>query len=81
MPQVRGDVIKERARMLRARGEAALQRHLERSVGTTQNILTERGNTGRTEQFTQVRFNDNVAPGQIVTAAIATHDGKALIAA
>lgn len=81
MPQVRGDVTKERARALRACGEAALHRHLDREVGVTRKILTERGNTGRTEQFTQVRFNADVAPGHIVSASIAAHDGKALIAA
>jgi threonylcarbamoyladenosine tRNA methylthiotransferase MtaB len=81
MPQVRGDVIKERARRLRVAGEAALHRHLDREVGSTRNILTERGNTGRTEQFTQVRFSSDVVPGRIVSAPIASHDGKALIAA
>jgi threonylcarbamoyladenosine tRNA methylthiotransferase MtaB len=81
MPQLRGDVIKERARQLRARGEAALRHHLDREVGASRMILTERGNTGRTEQFTQVRFNADVVAGLIVNASIATHDGKALIAA
>jgi threonylcarbamoyladenosine tRNA methylthiotransferase MtaB len=81
MPQVRGDVIKERARRLRVHGETALRRHLDREIGALRKILTERGNTGRTEQFTQVKFNAEVAPGQIVDASIAAHDGKALIAA
>ena len=81
MPQLRGDLIKERARQLRARGEAALHRHLDREVGASRKILTERGNTGRTEQFTQVRFGSDVAPGHIVSASIAAHDGKVLIAA
>ncbi len=81
MPQVRGNVIKERAWRLRVCGEAALRRHLDREVGVTRRILTERGNAGRTEQFTQVRFNTDIAPGHIVSASIAAHDGKALIAA
>jgi threonylcarbamoyladenosine tRNA methylthiotransferase MtaB len=81
MPPVRGDVIKERARQLRACGEAALHRHLDREVGSTRKILTERGNTGRTEQFTQVKFNVDVVPGHLLDAAITSHDGKALIAA
>jgi threonylcarbamoyladenosine tRNA methylthiotransferase MtaB len=81
MPQVRGEVIKERARRLRVAGEAALHRHLDREIGSTRKILTERGNTGRTEQFTQVRFSSDVVPGRIVSTSIAAHDGKALIAA
>ncbi len=33
MPQVAGDVVKERARRLREKGEAALRRHLDGEVG------------------------------------------------
>ncbi|MGZ5803898.1 MAG: tRNA (N(6)-L-threonylcarbamoyladenosine(37)-C(2))-methylthiotransferase MtaB [Xanthobacteraceae bacterium] len=81
MPQVRGDVVKERARRLRERGEAALRRHLDTQIGATHRVLTEHGNAGRTEQFTQVRFNVPVAAGNIFDVAISNHDGKALIAA
>ena len=81
MPQVRGDMIKERARRLRAKGEAALRRHLDSEIGAQRQILTERGNTGRTEQFTQVRFVTPVEPGKIRDVAIAAHDGRMLIAA
>src|SRR6187455_267270 len=43
MPQVPGDVIKERARRLREKGDAVLRRHLDAEVGARRSVLTERG--------------------------------------
>ncbi len=42
---------------------------------------TERGNTGRAEDFTLVRFRRDVAAGEIVEVAAEATDGRALIAA
>ena len=56
MPQVARDVVKERARRLREKGEAALRRHLDGEIGARRRVLTERGGIGRTEQFTPVRL-------------------------
>jgi threonylcarbamoyladenosine tRNA methylthiotransferase MtaB len=81
MPQVRGDVIRERAARLRERGAAALHRHLATEVGATRRVLTERGNNGRTEQFTPVKFATPVEAGVFVEARVAAHDGRSLIAA
>src|SRR5436305_4466311 len=41
MPQVAGQVIKDRARRLRAAGEAALQRRLDAELGATRQVLIE----------------------------------------
>ena len=49
-------MVKERARRLREKGEAALRRHLDGEVGARRRVLTERGGIGRTEQFTPVRL-------------------------
>ncbi len=51
MPQLRGDVIKERAGRLREKGATALRRHLDGEVGQRRRVLTEAGGVGRTEQF------------------------------
>ena len=56
MPQVAGDVVKERARRLRDKGEAALRRHLDGEIGARRRVLAERGGIGRTPQFTPVRL-------------------------
>jgi threonylcarbamoyladenosine tRNA methylthiotransferase MtaB len=80
MPQVARDAVKDRARRLRRHGEAALRRHLDGEIGTVRCVLAETGDAGRTEHFTPVRFDERVAPGQIVEAKITAHDGSRLIA-
>ncbi len=81
MPQVTGDVVKDRARRLREKGEIALRRHLDGEVGARRRVLTERGGLARTEQFTPVRFTAPMEPGVILDIAVAGHDGRQLLAA
>ncbi|MGB6119936.1 MAG: tRNA (N(6)-L-threonylcarbamoyladenosine(37)-C(2))-methylthiotransferase MtaB [Mesorhizobium sp.] len=79
MPPVRREIVKERATRLRQAGEAAFRRHLERTTGTEQSILIERGGLGRTEGFTLAAI-DCGAPGEIVAARVTGHDGQRLVA-
>jgi threonylcarbamoyladenosine tRNA methylthiotransferase MtaB len=80
MPQLRRQVVKERAARLRAAGEAAYVRHLDSLVGSTQRLLVEREGIGRTEGFT-IAAVDAGRPGEIVDAAVKGHDGEKLIVA
>ena len=80
MPQVKPEIIKERARQLRQKGTTALLRHLETEVGARRSVLVESNTVGRTERFTPVRLNNAVSPGTIFDASIAGHDGSHLIA-
>ncbi len=81
MPQVAGDIIKNRARCLREKGEAALRRHLDGEVGARRRVLTERGGIGRTPQFTPVRLHTPAEPGLMLDIAVTGHDGRQLLAA
>jgi len=81
MPQLERALIKERARRLRERGEAALTRHLEREIGARRRVLTESNALGRTEQFLAVQLVAPVAPGAIIDLTIKGHDGRQLLAA
>ena len=81
MPQLPGAVVAERAARLRATAGAAQERHLAERVGRRLRVLTERGNTGRAEDFTLVRFGRDIAAGQILTATGHATDGRALLAA
>lgn len=81
MPQVARDVVKDRARRLREKGEVALLKHLSQEVGTRRNVLIELNQLGRTEGFTPVRFTKPVTRGEIMSVIIAGHDGKELLAA
>lgn len=80
MPQVDGVAIRDRAARLRAAGEAQVARHLAEQVGQTHKILMENPRMGRTEQFTEVRFDTDQPEGRIVAARITGHDGAALVA-
>ncbi len=81
MPQVPHAVRKERARLLREAGAAALRRHLDGEIGARRRVLVEGNDLGRTEQFTPVRLAAPREPGEIVDVTIAGHDGKHLLAA
>ncbi|UVC16428.1 tRNA (N(6)-L-threonylcarbamoyladenosine(37)-C(2))-methylthiotransferase MtaB [Mesorhizobium onobrychidis] len=80
MPQLRREVVKQRAARLRTAGDAAYISHLATLAGTRQSILVERDGLGRTEGFTLAAVAAG-APGEIVEADIAGHDGIRLIAA
>jgi threonylcarbamoyladenosine tRNA methylthiotransferase MtaB len=81
MPQLDRAIVKERARRLREKGEAALRAYLESQIGRQRRVLTERGGIGRTEQFTAVRLASAMAPGAILDLTMAGHDGRQLLAA
>ncbi|WP_235528850.1 MULTISPECIES: tRNA (N(6)-L-threonylcarbamoyladenosine(37)-C(2))-methylthiotransferase MtaB [unclassified Phenylobacterium] len=67
MPQLQRPVIKDRAARLRAAGEAALVRHLERQVGRTLMGLVERPGVARAEDFTEIAFEGEAQVGGVVS--------------
>ncbi len=77
MPQVPGDIARERAARLREASDAAWARRLAAKVGRAEPILMERGGVGRMADFTPVKVDD-VAPGAICEALIEASDGREL---
>jgi threonylcarbamoyladenosine tRNA methylthiotransferase MtaB len=77
MPQVSGELIKERAKRLRAAGEAALQKRLVSEIGRAREVLIESATQGRTEHFLPVAVADEV-PGVVRRLTIAGNDGARL---
>ena len=77
MPQVAPDVIRQRAKRLRATGEAALQQRLAFELGATRNVLIESATQGRTEHFLPVTIADET-PGAVRRLKITGHDGARL---
>jgi threonylcarbamoyladenosine tRNA methylthiotransferase MtaB len=77
MPQVAGVAIRERAKRLRAAGEAALQKRLVSEIGVTRDVLIESATQGRTEHFVPVAIGGET-PGEIRRLAITGHDGARL---
>ncbi len=79
MPPVDGAMIKDRAKRLRAAGQAAVERHLAAQVDKTHSVLMENPRMGRTAQFAEVTFANDQPEGHIVGARILDHrDGQLL---
>ncbi len=70
MPQVPGNVRKERAARLRTAGEAAVAAHLKSRVGKTEQVLVERSSFGRTEGFAPVTTPPELAEGAIARLTV-----------
>ncbi len=70
MPQVPRDVIKARAKILRADGEVASQTLRDRLAGTRTQLLVEQDNMGRTPEFAPVTLDQAADPGAIVPVEI-----------
>jgi threonylcarbamoyladenosine tRNA methylthiotransferase MtaB len=70
MPQVNGRDIKSRAARLRAAGEEQVALHLSAQIGKNHNVLMERPNMGRTQQFAEVLFTEPQPEGKIIATEI-----------
>ncbi len=80
MPAVKGDIVKARAARLRAAGDAALSRHLERQAGRVLKGLIERPGVARAEDFTEIAFTGEATVGGVAALRVTGHDGKRLLA-
>lgn len=79
MPQVKRQLVRERAAILRAEGERQLARLCDSRVGRVEHILMERGGIGRTEQYLPVAL-PGLEPGDLLEARVTGHaDGKLLV--
>lgn len=76
MPQVPGPVKRHRAAALRDAGNRAQQRYFESLVGSTAEILVERGRDGRCPHYAPVSLDFDAEPGAIVLSRITgtSHD-------
>jgi threonylcarbamoyladenosine tRNA methylthiotransferase MtaB len=70
MPAVNGTIIKTRAAKLRAAGDVQVQSHLRAQIGKMHLVLMESPHMGRTEQFTEVRFDAAQPESEIISTAI-----------
>ena len=78
MPQVKGDVVKERAARLREAGEAAAARFLSSEVGKTRLSLIETDDTARTPHYAGVRLTGGAPAGDILPIEITGLEGEML---
>lgn len=83
MPQVPPAIRKERAARLRALGERRHEDFLNERIGRTMQVVIEKENTGRAEDFAPVRMDraQPLAPGALVTVRATGVEGGFLSAA
>ncbi|MCC2096993.1 MAG: MiaB/RimO family radical SAM methylthiotransferase, partial [Hyphomicrobiales bacterium] len=80
MPMQSREVVKERAKRLREKGDSALRAHLRRQHGRTLQVLAESKGLSRAEDFTLVRCGDH-KPGSVVQVQVQGDNGGELLAA
>lgn len=77
MPAIAKPIRKERARLLREAGEKELKKFQAANIGRITNIIMEKDNIGRAENFLTVKIDQNFKQGEIVKVKlIAIEDDK-----
>ena len=78
MPQVPGDVARDRAARLRAAGQRAMAARLARRVGGAARVLVETEAFGRSEDYLPVRLDRAAAPGSVAVVRLTAVCGEEL---
>jgi threonylcarbamoyladenosine tRNA methylthiotransferase MtaB len=77
MPALSGDLVRARAKTLRAAGEVARDRFLVSCIGQTEEVLVEQPGLGRTQRYAHVAISGTAAVGDVVSVKIAeARDGR-----
>jgi threonylcarbamoyladenosine tRNA methylthiotransferase MtaB len=71
MPQLPGNIVKERAAKLREAGAAATARAFAARIGTVAQVLVEKAGFGHSEHYAPVRFTGAAKIGSIAAVQIA----------
>lgn len=77
MPQVRVAIRKERAKKLREAGEIELQKHLNKNINKTMQVIVEKDLFARGADYSSVRLQKAAIPGEVIDVRIiAAQDGE-----
>ena len=79
MPQLDGELIKQRAANLRETAQSQFKNWLARQHGQTTRVLVEKSGEGRAENFARIRLDEKYASGTLVNIKITGNDGLMLI--
>ena len=79
MPQVSSKKIKIRAKKIRAIGENKLKEYLEKQVGSTKEVLIEKDNLGRTENYNKIYLEKRFPTKSIIKAKVMSVNQNSLI--
>jgi threonylcarbamoyladenosine tRNA methylthiotransferase MtaB len=78
MPQLAAGLVKERAALLRQRGQTALADYLAQQPGRNCEIVMERPGLGRTPGFAHLTLVTAAPAGAVLQARVTASDGKRL---
>jgi len=70
MPQIKGDIKKQRAKKLRDITQILYHKSLESQAGKRHNIVVENGGVGRTENFFPVQLDKKYKIGSVISKKI-----------
>jgi threonylcarbamoyladenosine tRNA methylthiotransferase MtaB len=79
MPQVAGEIRRERAARLRRAGAERLQQFLTAQMGTTAEIVVERDGTGRSANWAPVRPLEPAPARSVQRLRLVAREGAMLI--
>ena len=79
MPQVAPAIRKERAARLRQLGDVQLQKFLRNNINKTMQVIVEKGNMARTENFAPVRVAESTVVGSLISVYTTGVEGVTLI--
>lgn len=57
MPEVKGDIVKQRAKLLRDKSSEILQQALKQQIGKVLNVLVEKDGVGKSDNFFDVKID------------------------
>jgi len=80
MPQVRGEIRKQRAARLREVGEAAATRHIDSLLGQTLEVHVEQPLQGRTPTFAEVKLLEPCVVGSVVRVVCCGREDNKVLA-
>ena len=78
MPQLSGEIVRERAARLRETARAALRRSLAARLGSLGEVVIERGGGGHSEHNAPVRYAGPETPGSILKLRFTALEDEAL---
>jgi len=81
MPQLNGEIIKKRAKILREAGKAELQKYLQTQIGKTLKVIVEKNNIAKSENFLDVKIPATIKTktGQIMEIKVSGLEDNYLI--
>jgi threonylcarbamoyladenosine tRNA methylthiotransferase MtaB len=79
MPKVPGDVVKERAARLRAKGQAAMDSFLDSRLGQSACVLVEKDGQGFCGHYLPVRVAGAPTEGRVVTVRLTHREDAVLV--